>query len=115
MSFGGPEYSNKTLEDWTENDVAEWLEDNDLFYGASLPMKEIDGRSMCELLLLLDQLTAAKTLHNWHPYLKSNFGIDSICALRFTYSLRQLLKQWKTALKNKNADSGVNELHLMYP
>ena len=82
MSFNSPEYTTKSLEEWSEDDVAEWLEDNDLFYGATLGMKELDGRSLCELLLLLDQLTNSNILHNWYPYLKSNFGIDSVAALR---------------------------------
>ena len=53
MSNPNPEYVDKPLEDWTSDDVAEWMDDNELFYTASLPMKDLDGRSMCELLKVM--------------------------------------------------------------
>ncbi|XP_063721407.1 uncharacterized protein LOC134848006 [Symsagittifera roscoffensis] len=116
MSNPNPEYVDKPLEDWTSDDVAEWMDDNELFYTASLPMKDLDGRSMCELLKVMHTSESRGfAAAEWIEFLSNSFSIDKVAAMRFSFSLRKLLKEWSAALWAQNPDYEAPVLILPYP
>ena len=95
MAEDCPEYANKPIELWSEDDVAQWLESCGLFYSASLPMRELDGRALSELLLLQNSFESSSKPNCWFEYLSKSFSIDGPTSLKFSHELRQLLMRWK--------------------
>ena len=117
MSDQSVEYKDKRLQEWTSDDVSQWLEDNDLFYMASMAMKELDGKAMCELLYLQHAAQSRGTPTDWINFLASSLLIDFPAALSLSYSLRQLLKHWKKSLDRavKPEEDAPQDFNLYYP
>ena len=95
MAEDCPEFLNKSIESWSEDDVAQWLESCGLYYSASLPMRELDGRALSELLFLIDSFQKSSKPNNWYEYLSESLTIDGPTALKFSHELRQLMLRWK--------------------
>ena len=110
-----PEYVNKALELWTSDDVAEWMDDNQLFYMASLPMKDLDGKCMCELLKILHASDSRGHPEGFNNFLATGFVLDAVGALKFTFCLRQLLVAWQKAKKKENPNYEGDDFILPYP